>query len=572
MTEKRWATAPACRNQALLFPQRLDEAVPDAHPIRMIDTILSQMDWSAWEAHYDGHCGQPPIHPRLMAGAVLYGLMRGIRSSRELEDATRERIDYLWWFEGRTVDHSTFAKFRVQFDDELKQLNRGIGKVICLHYEKTLLGLILDGTRLRADSDRYGARTAQSLERLVRACVSELDKRLDRLGRLDEQEQQATSERDALLKEIEQLRSKVRKYEKALSVAQARDEKKQKELGKNTTPVRVPVTDPDAQLTPNKEGGFAPNYLPVAGVDATTGHIAYADVLPDSDENMSVVAAVEALSAEHGEGPDWIAADSGFARGENLRWLEERAVKAYMPTNTDFSENNPANRPDITQPVAVEHVGRLARKNGKFSHAAFIYDAAQDRYYCPAGQPLLPKDKGKYHRTKIGYTKYQCPGCTQCPLAAQCVTEKATVRTVQRDEYQAYRERTGRRMATPEGSANYRRRAPVVEGVFGVIKHIMKIRRFLLRGLDKVRIEWHWICGAYNLKRLLNLMSAAKSGSDKTSPRPKRGGTGVDDHLWDVFCVLLYVGVIIMAVKRRRYKVCAHVSSTNRICHLVCAA
>jgi hypothetical protein len=58
-------------------------------------------------------------------------------------------------------------------------------------------------------------------------------------------------------------------------------------------------------------------------------------------------------------------------------------------------------------------------------------------------------------------------------------------------------------MATDEGVALYRKRAPVVEGAFAYLKHIMGIPRFLLRGLDKVRTEWTWICTAYNLKRLL---------------------------------------------------------------------
>ena len=569
MTEKRWSQAPARRNQILLYPQCLDEVVPESHPVRTLDVILSKIDWSAWEAPYDGHCGQPPIHPRLMAGAILYGVIRRIRSSRELEAATHERVDYMWWFEGRTVDHSTFAKFRVQFKEELKSLNRQIGKLICTHYQNTLLGLIIDGTRMRADSDRHGARTAQCLDRLVAACVAELDKRLEHLGKLDVQEETVDDpEKDLLRKEVEQLRHKIEKYKTALSVAQARDEKKQKEHGKKATPVRVPVTDPDAQITPNKEGGFAPNYLPVAGVNAATGHIAYEDVLPDSDENMSVAASVEQVTAEQGSAPDWIAADSGFASGENLRWLEERQVTAYMPTNTDFREKNPANRPDPTQPVPDEQVAHLPRKNGKFSHAAFIYDAEHDRYYCPTGEALLPKGTGHYHRTKIGYTKYQCPGCEQCPLSKQCVSEKATVRTVQRDQYQAYRERTGKRMATAEGTQIYGKRAPVVEGVFAVIKHIMGIRRFLLRGLDKVRIEWQWICGAFNLKRLLKLMMALNNGLDTTNPSAKGAGIGKNDRHKAIFCAILLTLAIIVAAQRCRSKVFGVVTSTGAACHL----
>jgi hypothetical protein len=40
------------------------------------------------------------------------------------------------------------------------------------------------------------------------------------------------------------------------------------------------------------------------------------------------------------------------------------------------------------------------------------------------------------------------------------------------------------------------------EPVFGIIKEVMGFRRFLLRGLEKVKGEWRWVCLAYNLKRL----------------------------------------------------------------------
>ncbi len=45
--------------------------------------------------------GQPPIHPRVMAGVILYGLMRRIRSSRQLEYACGNNIDFMWLAEGR---------------------------------------------------------------------------------------------------------------------------------------------------------------------------------------------------------------------------------------------------------------------------------------------------------------------------------------------------------------------------------------------------------------------------------------------------------------------------------------
>jgi len=45
--------------------------------------------------------GQPPIHPRVMAGGILYGLSLGIRSSRKVEDACVNRFDFKWLMEGR---------------------------------------------------------------------------------------------------------------------------------------------------------------------------------------------------------------------------------------------------------------------------------------------------------------------------------------------------------------------------------------------------------------------------------------------------------------------------------------
>jgi len=45
-------------------------------------------------------------------------------------------------------------------------------------------------------------------------------------------------------------------------------------------------------------------------------------------------------------------------------------------------------------------------------------------------------------------------------------------------------------MATEAGMEIYRKRAPVVEGVFGVIKHAMGVRRFLLRGRSALSPAW----------------------------------------------------------------------------------
>lgn len=45
-------------------------------------------------------------------------------------------------------------------------------------------------------------------------------------------------------------------------------------------------------------------------------------------------------------------------------------------------------------------------------------------------------------------------------------------------------------LTTQSGRALYALRKQTVEPVFGIIKHVMGLRQFSLRGVDKVRGEW----------------------------------------------------------------------------------
>ena len=124
-----WNQAPLSRDQILLFRETLGDRIPADHSVRLMAEILDELNWSSWERGYVLVAGQPPIHPKIVAGAVLYGLTHGIRSSRRLEWACGHAVDFMWLVEGRTIDHSTFCGFRTRFKKELKELFRQIGRV-----------------------------------------------------------------------------------------------------------------------------------------------------------------------------------------------------------------------------------------------------------------------------------------------------------------------------------------------------------------------------------------------------------------------------------------------------------
>ena len=63
-------------------------------------------------------------------------------------------------------------------------------------------------------------------------------------------------------------------------------------------------------------------------------------------------------------------------------------------------------------------------------------------------------------------------------------------------------EKMKHRLQTKEGKEIYAQRKSTVEPVFGIIKHVIGFRQFMLRGFEKAKGEWNLMCIAYNLKRL----------------------------------------------------------------------
>ena len=61
------------------------------------------------------------------------------------------------------------------------------------------------------------------------------------------------------------------------------------------------------------------------------------------------------------------------------------------------------------------------------------------------------------------------------------------------------------RLKSEEGKRVYKKRKETVEPVFGILKQAMGFRQFLLRGLERVGIEWKLVSLAYNMKRLCSL-------------------------------------------------------------------
>ncbi len=507
----RWAKAPSTRKQLVLFSPSLDDAISENHPLRQFDTLLESIDWQDWENNYSNDkCGQPAIHPKLVSGCIIYGLLKGIRSSRKLEDACNNRIDFMWFLENRKIDHATFAKFRQRHGSSIKDLFRQINQKALKLRKSEFVELAIDGTKLKANASRQKAYDEEFLSK--RLC--ELDKKFSAimkdLENTDIIENPELATKEELRRKLCQIDREKQICQRALDKAEQIDQKRKKKVGFKAKPGKIPLTDPDSQLMPNKDGGFSPNYTPAVTVDKDSGLILYATVVDGHDEASCVLPAIESIKINYNKSPTNVSMDSHVASGDNLLQLEKKGISAFTVLRNQTNEI--VKREDLSKPVEEEdwdHLPKTAGKKKQLHKSAFVYDEKNDCYWCPMGKQLQSEKKNAKLSTGDKKSKtialYLCKSSDGCKMREVCIPGKKTKRgrTITRDEYESCRESVAKRMETKVGREIYKRRLPTAETIFGYFKGALGIRQFLFRGMEKVKNEWSWMCAAYNIRKLI---------------------------------------------------------------------
>lgn len=513
-----WAMPPVAREQLVLFPTLLDEVVPQDHLVRVLDEILRALDWSEFEAEYHGTLGAKPVHPRVLSSIILYGHLTRVRSSRQLEAALWCRVDFRWLAEGEQVDHSTLCHFRKDFAELLRGISTQFGLLAHQMGVTSLTQFGFDGTRLRASNARSRTVKVEKLDEIER----ELQKTF---AELERQALEADAHDDELLggASLNRVSKELAQTENRLAaVRRAKQEIDRVKAAKEPVPDRIPLTDPESRISPNKEGGFAPNYTPLALVDMESGLILDGEVIQNTDEEQHLVAALEATEARFAElgleqKVESLAADGKFVTGPNLEALAQRKTTFYGPI---------AGQPEIVKRadgrVAIPEAQRdqlpmtVVRKGKKgqpdqtqLAKEAFLYDATENCYWCPLGQKLShigqTSETTKGTERRVERQRYHADetACASCPLRAKCLQADAARRTLSHDQYEPHRVALRERMAEEKSADQLTRRQSEGERPFAVIKQQMSLRQLLLRGHENVTKEWHWMKSSANLQTLI---------------------------------------------------------------------
>lgn len=200
----------------------------------------------------------------------------------------------------------------------------------------------------------------------------------------------------------------------------------------------------------------------------------------------------EVKAALGGKLPANIVADAGYGSEENYEYLESQGLGNYVKYNTFHKE---ATQKWKTDPKRVQN---------------WTYHEETDEYTCGFGRTLSFKFI-KTQKSKNGYRSvirvYESSDCQGCPYHDEC-TKKSD-----KPEYnkRIYINRRGNELKaqvrfnlTSEYGRQMRSLRPIeVESVFGDIKGNFGVRRFMLKGLDKVKLEWGLHCIAHNIRKMV---------------------------------------------------------------------
>ena len=105
------------RNQGRILFEMPDHAIPPEHPARVLWSVLSRMDLSAFLADalaFEGGSGRSTMSPRMLLTLWTYAISRGVGSAREIERLIGTDVAYQWIVGGCRPGRATIASFRVE--------------------------------------------------------------------------------------------------------------------------------------------------------------------------------------------------------------------------------------------------------------------------------------------------------------------------------------------------------------------------------------------------------------------------------------------------------------------------
>ena len=513
------------RKQKLLLPPSLDELVPENHMVRVVDAVIERLDISDILSTYRGG-GNSAFSPKMMLKVLVFAYLSNVYSSRRIEELLKRDI-YFMWLSGmkrpdfRTINYYRGKRLKDGFDSVFTQ-------VVELLHEEGFVSLkvqYIDGTKIESVANKYTFVWRGSVEKYdakLKAKTEALLNQIEHNHAIENQENPVAEELTAeeVTQRVERIKSKVdaenlsKEEHKVIKQIETnvvpRMKRYKEQLATMGSRNSYSKTDHDATFMRKKEDAMLNGQLkPCYNVQISTEnqYITNFGIYQRPTDTLTMIDYLESFRTRYGMYSREIVADSGYGSEENYEFMFANGMTPYVKYN-------------------MFHVEQKRRyRNNPFRVSNLFYNPDGDFYVCPMGQKMeFIRQEKRY--TASGYQQtvsiYRATRCEGCPLRGQCHKSKRNRQIEVNHTLDDYKARV-RELLTSEQGLKHRSNRPIEpESVFGQIKECGTFRRFRLKGMIGVKIDFGLKALAHNLRKLALTWAKTSFLSKILSSRLKR--------------------------------------------------
>lgn len=458
------------KDQNWLLPMSIKDMIPKDHICFLVEDFVEQLNFSNFDMIYEG-AGHPAYHPKIIMKILTYGMLCRTRSSRKLAKATIENFVFMYLAEKVNPNFRTINRFRKDNPEFVKNAFKETVNLASKNKMVDLSFLSIDGSTFKAYAGNKRYFDKKSLDKLDKA----IEKMIKEDIALDELEDQLYGDNanDGLTGiDRRDMKKMVREFNKS---------KDKKKIKKNINKAKgelekyflkkVSISDPECRAMQTKKRFSELSYNSQLSVSRNQIIVAN-DITQDKHDANQFIPQIKNVKENIVLKKNTkVGLDCGYSSGDNIKFAEDNKIDLYVPSRAQAQ--------------------KLDEKEETLNHDNYRYDAKTDELIADG------------HRYKYSGFYVRKTGVKICTFWSTELKKKKDV-----PFYFKERLRMKEKMKKTESKKLYNLRKITVEPVYGNIKQNLGFREFLLRGVEKVKTEFNFVCIAHNLQKIYNLMAA----------------------------------------------------------------
>jgi len=487
-------------DQTTLLPPSPREWLAEDHQVYFLLDLVEELDLSEIliPAQAKDPRGEKGYDPRMLTLLLLYAYCVGTVSSRKIERACYEDLAFRVLTGNQQPDHSRISDFRRRNLDALKGLFVQILR-LCQKAGMVSLGHVaLDGTKVKANASKHKAMSHERMLRAEKQLAQEINALMRKAEILDAQEDRRYGKdnrgsdlpdelrrRQDRLERIRQARKEM-EAETAAAAARQRQEEADEARAKADAAQQVEAS-PAEQAELNKRAEAAAAKARAAREKAIeTAKEAGLDP-PDLEPLAAEAMPCRGLSRKANGTPTPKTQRNFTDADSHLMKSDGHYIQGYKCQLAVDSDHQVIVATGVSnQAPDVEHLEPMLQRIAATAGALPEVTTTDAGYWSEANAELCAQQ---------GIDAYIATG--RLPHGQPLPPKRGPM-----PKDADAKARMARKIRSKAGSAIYAQRKAIVEPVNGQIKEARGLRRFLLRGLEKVDGEWHLIATTHNLLKL----------------------------------------------------------------------